>query len=68
MKKQFKSRADAFEQLGGSDDEKIECDEFVKFVEGKLGYSGDVSAKYIFEIIDASGDGSITKGEAPQMR
>jgi len=60
LKKNFKSKKDAFEKLGGQDDAIIDKDEFIGFMK-EIEFDG--SAEKAFELMDDDNDGFITKEE-----
>jgi len=63
LKTMFKSRKEAFDKLGGSDDAKIDKDEFNTFLSKELHYRDTEVCQQLFAVIDDDGDGFITKGE-----
>ena len=65
LKKKFSKPSQAFDQLGGSDDGKIEKKELVKFLKDELEL-GD-NAEKIFKLLDKDKNGYITKGEFKQF-
>jgi len=63
IKAHFKTAKDAFDELGGKDDGRIDKDEFYNFVRDHLGYDDPVLTEQLFNVIDDSNDGYITKSE-----
>lgn len=61
LKKHFKSKKEAFDKLGGSDDGRIDKDELSQFLGNDIGFTGDVSR--VFTLLDTDGDGHITRKE-----
>eukprot|EP00746_Dinoflagellata_sp_MGD_P121882 gnl/MRDRNA2_/MRDRNA2_56929_c0_seq1.p1 gnl/MRDRNA2_/MRDRNA2_56929_c0~~gnl/MRDRNA2_/MRDRNA2_56929_c0_seq1.p1 ORF type:complete len:496 (+),score=131.57 gnl/MRDRNA2_/MRDRNA2_56929_c0_seq1:117-1604(+) len=61
LKQSFKTRKSAFNKLGGSDDSKIDIDEFTQFLTEEMEYHGDIA--HLFYLLDANHNGVITLGE-----
>jgi len=63
LKETFKSSKDAFNKLGGSDDCRIDPEEFQEFLAKELGYKDrDLNAQ-LFQMVDDNSDGWISRGE-----
>lgn len=63
LRQKFKNRSAAFQLLGGSDDGKIDRQEFQQFLKEHLGYEDFRLNEQLFDIIDDDNNGFITKGE-----
>jgi len=63
LKHMFKSRKQAFDKLGGSDDAQIDKVEFGTFLREELGYANKDMVHTLFRLIDDDNDGTITKAE-----
>lgn len=62
LRAKFKTRKQAFDKLGGSDDARIDEYEFQQFLRG-YGYTNGNLNKQLFLQIDVDGDGSICRAE-----
>jgi len=62
LRAKFKTRKQAFDKLGGSDDARIDEYEFQTFLKGH-GYTNSNLNKQLFCLIDCDGDGSISRAE-----
>lgn len=65
LKKNFKSKKEAFDKLGGKDDGKIDPAELSGFLTKDLSWEGNTEKA--FQLIDMDGDGQITKDEFLQF-
>lgn len=62
LRDRFKSCQDAFERLGGSDDNRIDLGELNQFLV-QQGYNNGKLNDQLFKYLDEDGDGFISKGE-----
>lgn len=62
LRDRFKSSQDAFERLGGGDDNKIDISELNEFLI-QQGYNNGKLNTQLFKYLDEDGDGFISKGE-----